>query len=142
MTVTDSFSLENCFDFNNKSFSLRKISPKETGKFLNEPANKETFKKLRNVRNKLLAHREEKIESRDIGNVESLDLFFGNVEYLYNKIKHNYDHSGVLFENTDEIKFDVENLFTNIERGETTRKSEMYVDRSWQENPKRISDIL
>ncbi len=131
-----------CFDRNDNSFSLRKISPKEIDEFLNETSNKKTFEKLKNVRDKLLAHRDGKIESSDIGNVESLDLFFGNVESLYNEIRKNFDRSGVLFENTNEVKFDIENLFMNIERGENVRKNEIDIDWLWKKNPKRISNIL
>ncbi len=131
-----------CFDKSKGAFSLEKINKKYYGEFLKKEENKKVIERINNVRNSFFAHRAKIIKGKEIGSVESLNLFFKNVEDLYNKIRHDFDNSGVYFGNADEVKVDIENLFMNIERGEFNRKNEIEIEWQWKQNPKRISKIL
>lgn len=131
-----------CFDNRKDVFSLKKIAKNNYNEFINDIGNAKILKNLKNVRNTLFAHRSKTIKGRDIGNVKELDIFWKNLEDFYNKICHDFDKSKTLFDNTDNLKYDVENLFCNLERGENIRKNEIDIEWLWQKNPKRISNIL
>ncbi|MEK7565372.1 MAG: hypothetical protein AAB394_03810 [Patescibacteria group bacterium] len=131
-----------CFDPRKDSFSLRKIARQETELFLKESQNKKIFSNLKIVRDTLLAHRSKAIKKRDIGSMEELDLFFKNIEDFYNKILDNLGKSKVMFQRTDDIKYDIEDLFMNIEGGELARKNKLDGDWSLKGNLNRISNIL
>lgn len=131
-----------CFDRTKNSFSLQKIVRKDAELFLKEPHNVKVFNNLKTVRDTLLAHRAKNIKRREIGSVEDLDLFWKNLENFYNKICHDFDKSTTLFGNTENVKYDIENLFYNLERGENIRKNEIDIECLWQKNPNRISNIL
>ncbi|MEK7116993.1 MAG: hypothetical protein AAB837_02415 [Patescibacteria group bacterium] len=132
-----------CFDDHRKdTYSLNKMDKKHYNEFLKNKDNRTTLKRLKDVRNSLLAHRAKIIKNSNLGSVEELDLFFKNVENLYNNIRHDLDSTGVLFNNADDIKFDVESLFMNIEIANNITKQETEDELLWWKNQKRISNIL
>lgn len=131
-----------CFDSRHGTFSLNKIANKDYNEFIKNSSNEKILKKLKNVRDTLFAHRAKIVKGKEIGNVEELDLFWKNLEDFYNKICYNFNKSKTLFDNTDNVKQDIENLLFNLERGELVRKNEIDIDWLWKKNPKRISNIL
>lgn len=131
-----------CFDSRRDVFSLRKIGREYYDLFIKDSGNSKIFKRLKTVRDTLLAHRAKNIISRELGSVEEIDLFWKNLEDFYNKVCHSFDKSTTLFGNTENVKHDIENLFYNLERGENIRKNEINIEYLWRKNPKRISNIL
>ncbi|PIR91985.1 hypothetical protein COU01_04125 [Candidatus Falkowbacteria bacterium CG10_big_fil_rev_8_21_14_0_10_44_15] len=131
-----------CFDDRKDVFSLKKVASKNYNAFIKDTGNAKVLKNLKNVRNTLLAHRSKTIKSKEVGSVEELDTFWKNLENFYNTICHDFDKSKTLFNNTENVKHDIENLFYNLERGENVRKNEIDIEWLWRKNPKRISNIL
>ncbi len=131
-----------CFDPRKDAYSLDKINKGYYTSFIKNEDNKKVLKRIKYFRDSFFAHRAKIIKGREIGNVESLDLFFKNIEDLYNRIRHDFDQSGVCFQNADDMKYEVENLFMNIEKGEAVRKKNIKDEYLWIQNPKRISNIL
>lgn len=131
-----------CFDPRKDTYSIDKINKGYYAAFIKNEENNKVLKRLKDVRDSLFAHRAKIIKGREIGSVESLDLFFKNIEDLYNRIRHDFDQSSVLFKNADDMKYEVENLFMNIEKGEAVRKKNIKDECVWIQNPKRISNIL
>jgi len=133
------------FDFREDSFSLYKINKETTKKFVLE--NKKIIKSLRDVRNKIFAHRDteinqETLKKYTIPPMNDLDQFFQNLIDFYNSLTSIVDRSSTVFDNAYDIKNDIENLFMNIERGETIRKKEIDIKWQWSENSKKASDLL
>ncbi len=133
------------FDRDTRSFSLYKVDDKKTKEFIVE--NKDTLDKLLDLRNKLFAHRQaENIkptnEQYKIPSINDLDKFFKNIMEFYNKLTSVVDDSGTNFQNAEEIKYDLENLFKNIYRGEHSRKIERDIEWGWEKSQGKISEIL
>ncbi len=133
------------FDPRTDSASLYKVDKDETEKFVLE--NRKVINALRDVRNKIFAHRDikasqEKLNDFKIPSMNDLDQFFKNLIIFYNSLTNTIDGSSTMFNNAYEIKHDIENLFMNIQRGETVRKEEIDLKWMWLENNKKASDLL
>jgi hypothetical protein len=133
------------FDGDNRANSLYKVDDKGTKKFIKD--NKETIGELFLVRNKVLAHRDIEVNSVNkdkykIPSVDRLDIFFENLITFYNQICREVDNSSTIFDDALDLKNDVEGLFMSLYRGEKMRVTEIDVDYFWNENNKKISDII
>lgn len=130
------------FDKRDDSFSLFKVNKEETDNFILE--NQEVINKLKSLRNKIFAHKdnETKLSDYQIPPVKDLDNFFENLIKLYNKLTIVVDDSVTKFTKVKEIKDEIECLLMNLYRGEAIRKKEIDIKWSWQENDKKISKII
>ena len=126
------------FDRNPASFSLDKVDQEECFKFFEE--NKIIIEQLKTVRNKVFAHREIGVnpEEKLLPSIENLDSFFIKLESLYNVISRKVDNSVAIFDATD-LKNNIEYLYMNLERGETTRLKEIDIEWLWEKSDNRIS---
>jgi hypothetical protein len=134
--------LLHAFDKNNDSFSLFKINSRKTEKFILD--NIQTITSLKKLRDKLFAHKDKNIDmsSLKVPSIESLDIFFENLITFYNKIHNKITKSVTIFTKTEDVKKDIEELFKNIYRGEQIRKNEINIKWSWEENDKKISNMI
>jgi len=127
------------FDKDNNSYSLYKLDQKNTDIFVN---NNQVIKALRDLRNKLFAHKDIKKKDYEIPSVKSLDEFFKNLMDFYNQLTNKLHSSRTMFDNAERIKGDIELLFMNLYRGEAVRKREINIRYLWEEDKKKASDIL
>ena len=109
--------------------------------------NRQVIDSLRNVRNKIFAHRDiwlnqESLKEFKIPSMIDTDQFFKNLIIFYNSLTNIVEGSLTMFDNVDDIKSDIEYLFMNIQRGETVRMEEINIEYNWLENRKKASDIL
>ena len=133
------------FDTDNRANSLYKADNNKTKKFVKD--NKATIRELSLVRNKVLAHRDIEVNSvnihkYEIPSIDRLDIFFKNLIIFYNQICNEVDDSSTIFDNAVDLKHDVERLFMSLYRGEKMRIAETDIDYFWNENNKKISDII
>jgi len=131
-----------CFDNRKDSYSLMKISPKYYDVFVKDANNAKILQNLKNVRHSLFAHRAKDIKGEEVGAVEELDLFWRNLEDFYNKACKDFDDSKTLFDNTENVKYEIEELFYDIETGKYARRTKQEVEMLWNKNSKRISNVL
>lgn len=133
------------FDPRTDSVSLYQVDKNTTEKFVLE--NEKVIQALRDVRNKIFAHRDiktnqEKLNEYKIPSMNDLDQFFKNLIDFYNSLTNITDRSHTAFDNAYNIKHDIENLFMNVQRGETIRIQEIDIKWMWSENNQKASDIL
>lgn len=133
------------FDPRTDSASLYQVEKNATEKFVSE--NVKVIQSLRDVRNKIFAHRDiktnqEKLNDYKIPPMNDLDQFFKNLITFYNSLTKDVDKSTTVFNNAYDIKHDIENLFMNIQHGETVRKEEIDIEWMWAKDNKKASDIL
>lgn len=130
------------FDKRNDSFSLYKVDKEKTEKFVED--NKLVLDKLKNVRHKLFAHRDQSAKSRtfQLPSIIEMDTFIKNLVGFYNVITSKTDNSATVFSNAEEVMRDIELLFMNLERGETIRKLEIDIDWMWKKDDKIASKLL
>lgn len=130
------------FDKRNDSYSLYKIDQTATDRFINN--NKKVLDELKNLRNKLFAHRDNDASSNQykIPSINDLDNFFENLITFYNQLTSAIDDSTTQFTNATEIKRDIELLLQNIYRGETVRKLEINIEWMWEKDDKKASNII
>ena len=129
------------FDDRLDSCSLNKVGEVECEKFVSQ--NEKIVKQLKKVRNKIFAHRDIGINSKDIKipSIEKMDDFFSEIENLYNKISKKINNSTAIF-SALKIKDDIENLYMNLERGESIRKKEINIEWMWRKDSNKISDKI
>lgn len=132
------------FDGHPLAMSFRKLSENKLEDFLSKNNHQEIYRKLKDVRDKLFAHRDKDIDGLDLSipPIDQMDLFFDELEKLYSDITREIDNSSTTFMNTDNIKHQVESLFMNLERGEAQRRKEIDINYMWRENKNKASDIL
>jgi len=129
------------FDRRDDSYSLYKVNQKGTETFVKN--NKKVIKALRDLRNKLFAHKDiNKNNQYKIPSVISLDSFFRNLMEFYNKLTSKLYSSSTNFSNAESVKRDIELLFMNLYRGEAIRKREINIKWLWEKSNKKASDIL
>lgn len=131
------------FDKRNDSHSLYKIDRNTTKDFVKN--NESVLDALQALRNKLFAHRDSNISPSTnfiIPSVINMDKFFENLINLYNKLTSIVDGSATIFQNAVEIKRDIELLFMNLFRGEMSRKKEIDIKWTWEQDNKKASNIL
>ncbi|MFA6136055.1 MAG: hypothetical protein WC705_01735 [Candidatus Paceibacterota bacterium] len=131
------------FDHRDDSYSLYKINKEDTEDFINN--NESVVAALRNLRNKLFAHRDADINNTKnliIPSVVNQNKYFENLIDFYNKLTSVVDESSTNFVNAKEIKLDIENLFMNLYRGEAIRKKQIDIEWLWEKDNKKASDIL
>ena len=133
------------FDKRTDSASLYQVDKSTTEAFVSE--NTKVIQALRDVRNKIFAHRDmktsqEKLNEYRIPPMNDLDQFFKNLIEFYNSLTKDVDRSSTVFDNAYDIKHDIENLFMNVQRGEIVRKEEIDIEWMWAKDSKKASDIL
>jgi hypothetical protein len=130
------------FDKREDSFSLYKVSEKETDDFVKN--NDAIISKLKKLRNKVFAHKDiyTNASEYEIPSVIDLDKFFDDLIIFYNKLTSGVDDSSTCFSNAKEIKRHIELLFMNLYRGEAVRKREIDIKWKWEEDGNKASDIL
>ncbi len=133
------------FDKDLKAYSLFKVDQLKTEKFITD--NKSILDALKNLRNKVFAHRDMEVTSSTIENyqipsVDSLDIFFANLMEFYNKLCEITDNSYTVFDNAKDVKYDIEELYMNLYRGEKTRNTETDIKWMWEEDKNKISDVI
>ena len=128
------------FDDQQDSLSLYKLDRNKTLDFLKN--NKATVTKLRILRNKLFAHKDVFLANGEIPSINDLDTFFKNLILLYNEFTKDIEGSKTDFGRAEEIKNDTEALFMNLYRGENVKRKEIEIEWDWNQNNKKISDIL
>lgn len=135
-------SVCHAFDSRPDSLSLKKADKIEYDNFFKN--NSATIKQLQRVRHKIFAHRSNKLNAEDlqIPSIDKLDIFFDELEKVYNLISVKISKSSASFRNALDMKYDIENLYMNIERGESIRKKEIDIEWAWKKNKNSISSIL
>lgn len=130
------------FDRDDRSYSLYAYDRDKTEAFV--AANKEVIDALFQARNKVFAHRDAGIDPKSITipSLEKLDPFFTYLHEFYNELTREFDQSRTMFDNAEALKREIELLFMNLERGETVRLKEIDIKWLWEENNKKISDII
>ena len=130
------------FDKYDDSHSLCRVDENETENFIKD--NVKVIGKLKKARNKIFAHRDIKKDPKNfpIPSLIDLDDFFKNLFKFYNRLCSKIESSFTYFTNAEEIKRDIENLFINLYRGELNRKNKIEIKYLWEENTKKISDII
>ena len=130
------------FDKRDDSFSLYKISKEKMEGFVKE--NNVVLDKLKIVRNKLFAHRDNEASnnSYDIPSIDNLDCFFKKLIDFYNQLTSEIDSSTTEFTNATEVKQDIEILFQNLYRGESMRKLEIDIKYQWEEDNQKASNTI
>lgn len=130
------------FDKRDDSYSLYKIDRAATDKFIND--NQKVLDELKNLRNKLFAHRDNDVDLNKykIPSINDLDKLFQNLIVFYNKLTRTIDDSTTRFTSAEEIKRDIELLLQNIYRGETVRKLEIDIEWMWEKDDKKASNII
>lgn len=131
-----------CFDNRKDSLSLKKIAPRDYNDFIKEANNVKILKNLENVRHLLFAHRAKSIKGEEVGSVEELDLFWKSLEDFYNNACKGFDDLKIPFDNTENVKYEVEELFYSLEKGEQVSRTEIETEAFEQRNPNRISNVL
>jgi hypothetical protein len=131
-----------CHAFDNRldSFSLDKADKNDYKNFISQ--NKEVIDHLKKARNKIFAHRDIEIKPEDmtIPGVEKMDDFFKKLSELYSRISRKVDKSVATFDNASKIKNDIENLYMNLEKGESIRRKEIDINWLWKKDSNKISD--
>lgn len=133
------------FDKDSRAYSFYEINDEETKDFVID--NKEVLDELFLVRNKVFAHRDKDVTKSTLNDyplpsVERLDTFFESLIKFYNQLCVIVDGSTTLFSNAENIKNDTEHLFMNLYRGENIRKKEIDIEWLWENDNKKISDII
>lgn len=130
------------FDRRTDSLSLYKVEQTETEVFVKN--NTKVITDLRNVRNKIFAHKDITSNNSDykVPSIIELDEFFKNLIEFYNKLTKVVDDSSTMFGNAEEIKHSIEYLFMNLYRGEAIRKREIDIEWMWEKDDKKASDLL
>lgn len=128
------------FDKRNDVASLYKLDKEKTETFVKE--NDIVVQKLKKARNKIFAHKDLKTETVEIPSIIDLDNFFENIISFYNDLTKNIEDSTTTFDNAKNVKYDVENLFMNLYRGEAVRKNETEIEWIWEKDDKKVSSAL
>lgn len=130
------------FDKRKDSMSLEKVDRHLFNKFFEE--NSKVISSLKKTRDSLFAHKSMRIDTQEIiiPSIDDLDEFFSNLEKLYNTLSSKIDNSSARFENTEELKREIEILYMNLERGESVRKKEIEIEWMWKQAPNKISDKI
>ena len=133
------------FDTDTRSFSLHKIDKDKTEKFIED--NKDVLDALALVRNKVFAHSDidpstGTLKYYPVPSLNMLDQFYENLIDFYNELCREVDDSTTIFDNAKDVKYNIESLFRNIERGESARKKEIDIEYLWSAKGTRISDII
>ncbi len=123
------------FDKTNNSFSLYMVDELKTENFVKKNFN--VISDLRNIRNKIFAHRDIERKKYKLPPLSDLNNFFENLKNFYNNLTRSVDSSLTRFENAEEIKYDIELLFMNLYRGESIRKKEICIKYDWEGNCKK-----
>lgn len=128
-------------DKRNDSYSLDKLGKAEYDEFMASVDNKSVVSQLKFARHKLFAHRDNKINPEDIKlpSLEILDNFFNAVEALYNKITARIEDSNTMFNNANDIKYEIERLYLDIERARAVPLIEVEIKQILDKNSGRIS---
>ncbi len=121
-------------------YSLYLYDDEKTKEFV--AANKVIIDELFSVRNKVLAHRDQDAQNYKIPSVERMDKFYISMFKFYNELTNEFERSSTMFDNAEEVSRDIENLFMNLERGETIRLKEIDIKWLWEQDDKKISDII
>jgi hypothetical protein len=133
------------FDTDIRSFSLHKVDKSKTDNFIKN--NREVLDALSLVRNKVFAHSDidpttGTLKYYPVPSLDTLDQFYINLIDFYNELCREVDDSTTIFENAKNTKYEIESLFMNIERGESTRRKEIDIEYLWSAKGTRISDII
>lgn len=130
------------FDKRDDSFSLYKIEKEKTENFVNQ--NNDVLEKLKTLRHKLFAHRDINmpLDQFIIPSVDDLDNFFEKLMKFYNELSYGVSNSTVIFDNSLEIKRDIELMFQNLYRGEAMRRLEIDIEWMWEKDEKKASNII
>lgn len=129
------------FDKRKDSSSLYKIDRSSTEKFLEE--NQKIVEKLKIVRDRLFAHKSKSVleESLEIPSIADLDNFYKNLSNYYNSLSSELEDSTTIFDNS-QVKSEIENLYMNLDRGETMRKKEIDIEWKWRKSACKASDNI
>ncbi|MBC7766710.1 hypothetical protein H7Y21_01825 [Arenimonas sp.] len=129
-------------DTRTDNMSLDKVDKEIYDKFKTE--NFEVIKKLKDVRNKLFAHKSMTVDPKDleVPSLVDLDNFFVNLEGFFNILNAKVNNSTTWFDNVYTLKNEIEILYMSIERGEEIRKKEIDIRYLWEENPNKISNKI
>lgn len=132
------------FDSDPRSYSLRKVNKEKTEKFIEN--NSEVIDSLYVFRDQEFAHKDMRMcvvaPSPLLPSSVQLDHFFKNLFEFYNDLTLETDKSHTVFDNAENIKRDIENLFINLYRGEAIKIKEIDIDTMWDKNPRKASDVL
>ncbi len=130
------------FDKRHDSLSLYKVDKDKTVKFVED--NVAVLDKLKIVRNKVFAHRDESEKSTTftLPSIVEMDSLINNLIRFYNKLTLETDKSTTFFSFSEEVMRDIELLFMNLERGEAIRKLEIDIDLMWDKDDKKASKLL
>lgn len=130
------------FDKRSDSMSLEKVDKKAYQDFFDE--NKVVIEQLKEVRHNIFAHRNIQIDPKGIliPSVDDLDMFFSNLENLYNTLSLKVDNSTAWFDNVENLKREIEFLYMNLERGDMMRRKEIDIKWMWEKDPNKISDKI
>jgi hypothetical protein len=134
--------ISHAFDKRSDSMSLEKVDRNIFNKFFTE--NKKVISSLLKARNNIFAHKNMKIDLKEIiiPSVDDLDKFFSNLEEFFNKLSSKIDNSFTWFDNVEELKREIELMYMNLDRGEMMRRKEIDIEWAWEKDPGKISDKI
>lgn len=134
--------IRHSFDKRLDSFSLYKIDKEKAAEFVKK--NSDIIQALENVRSKIFAHRDISVDNimPELPAISKLDDFFENIAKVYNELSKEIENSHTFFDEANNLKFDIENLFANLYRGESMRKVEIDTEYLFKNNNEKASNIL
>lgn len=129
------------FDKTKGAASLYKLNRESTEVFVKE--NEKILKMLKSVRDKIFAHRSVSVDFNEIllPSVDDLDEFYQNLFSFYNSLTK-VENSSTGFGNAVDVKYSIESLFQNLERGESQRLTEINIKYGWESNRNKASDVI
>jgi hypothetical protein len=133
------------FDRRDDSLSLYKVDKAATEEFVDK--NIQVISALRNVRNKVFAHRDavldqDVLNSYTIPSMIGLNDFFKNLIEFYNLLTIKVDGSTTAFDLALDIKDDIDYLFMHLHAGEIIRKEERIINWKWLKDDKNNKGVI
>ena len=128
------------FDNNERALTLRDIDKNAYTKFINKKENKQVLEKIKELRDKVVAHFDKKqpIEKK-LPSFEEIDRFFINLQDFYNNLSRKIENSKTNFEQDKKFRRELEIVLQNLYIGRKIRLLENELKWDWEKNPKKIS---